>query len=149
MRDIRQDLRQRLGSLREERDRLQAQLKAKLVEIDEYEEQLSSLLALEEKRAGADPPPTPNSDRPSNQGEEEVEEVDFEADVLSIIADGRDWEHAKIKEAMEARGWSIEKGSLGRAIHGTLLSLMQNKGLVESRGKGIWRLTAKAKATAA
>jgi hypothetical protein len=51
MRDIRDDLRQRVQLLKDERDELQKQLTEKLAELDAYEAQLSALLAFEEKRA--------------------------------------------------------------------------------------------------
>lgn len=153
MRDIRRDLRQRLDSLRKERDGLQAQLDAKLVEIDGYEQHLAGLLDMEEKRLrgkktqGKKPKENEkvekNAKTQKANPEDQAAIAAFEADILRIIDDGEPWPHAKIKAAMERLEWTFD-GSLGRAIHGTLLSLMQNHGKVESVGKGVWRKVRKA-----
>jgi hypothetical protein len=136
MRDIRDDLRQRVQLLKDERDELQKQLTGKLAELDAYEAQLSSLLAFEEKRAvGA-----------GGQGQlelttEKVVEItdkDFEAALLSVMANYQPWTHADIKAKMEAEDWILIKGSLGRAIQGQLLSMKQ-RGLIEFMGDRKWR----------
>jgi hypothetical protein len=138
MRDIREDLRQRLASLREERDAIQAQLKAKMLEIDQYEEYLDGLLALEEKRAnpsGVGPPARPRVDpSPSELSSE------FDKDILSILSPGKELTHSEIKAEMEAKNWEAAEGkSLGRQIQGTLVSLMKNQQLIETTGTGKWR----------
>jgi hypothetical protein len=134
MRDIRDDLRQRVQLLKDERDALQKQLTEKLAELDAYEAQLSSLLAFEEKRAvGA-----------GGQGQlelapaDEITNKDFEAALLSIMGNYQSWTHADIKSKMEAEDWTLEKGSLGRAIQGQLLSMKQ-RGLIEFLGDRKWR----------
>jgi chromosome segregation ATPase len=137
MRDIRDDLRQRVQLLKDERDELQKQLKEKLAELDAYEAQLSSLLAYEEKRAvGA-----------GGQGQleltpiekaDEVTDEDFEAAILSVMGNYQSWTHADIKAQMEREDWTLEKGSLGRAIQGQLLSMKQ-RGLIEFMGDRKWR----------
>jgi hypothetical protein len=148
MRDIRQDLRQRLASLREERDAIQAQLKAKLLEIDQYEEHLDGLLALEEKRAnpsGVGPPSRPSADPSPTELNNE-----FDQDILTILSGGRELSHSEIKAEMEARNWEAPEGkSLGRQIQGTLVSLMRNRQLVEPAGDGKWRRTDKMSEAAA
>jgi hypothetical protein len=149
LRDIRDDLRQRLASIEPERQRLKELLRTKLAGLDEYEAQLTGLLAIEEKRANgsttptdaaASPPPMPQEER-DEEAQEEVEEVgdeEFEADLLKILDDGKTWEHARIKEAMEAIGWKANEGSLGRQIHGTLMA-MRHRDLVALVGKGVWQ----------
>jgi len=137
MRDIRDDLRQRVQLLKDERDELQKQLTEKLAELDAYEAQLSSLLAFEEKRANG----------PAAQGQleltaaakvEEHTDEDFEAAILSIMGNYQSWTHADIKSQMEQDEWTLEKGSLGRAIQGQLLSMKQ-RGLIEFMGDRKWR----------
>ena len=56
MRDIRDDLKERLAGLRSERDRLQSALESKLAEIAAYEQHLSALLDIEEHRAVVEQP---------------------------------------------------------------------------------------------
>jgi hypothetical protein len=150
MRDIRDDLRQRIQLLKQERDDLQQQLLAKLAELDEYEGQLSGLLALEEKRAArtAEIVPTlPDVEfiDPRVPAEEESEEEavetgsdeDFEAAILDALKESKPLEHGEIKKRLE-ENWTMEKGSLGRAIQGQLLSLKQ-RGAVEYLGDRRWR----------
>jgi hypothetical protein len=173
MRDIRDDLKQRVQLLRLERDQMQAALKAKLAELDAYEAQLSGLLALEEKRVQAtasngppmplldNPPPEPNwsstwvttlgagASTATAAPEDETEDAtddEFEAEILKIIADGQPWAHAAIKHSMEKSGWVLEKGSLGRALQGQLLSLKQ-RGAVEYLQNSTWRKLQNAAAT--
>jgi hypothetical protein len=137
MRDIRDDLRQRLASLRAERDAIQAQLKAKLLEIDEYEEHLDGLLALEEKRANPSGigPPKPQADPSPTELNNE-----FDQDILNILSGGKELSHSEIKAEMQAREWVPADGkSLGRQIQGTLISLMKNQELIEPTGDGKWR----------
>ena len=138
MRDILEDdKRQRLASLREERDTIQAQLKAKLLEIDEYEEHLDGLLALEEKRANPSGigPPKPQADPSPTELNNE-----FDHDILTILSGGKSLTHGEIKAEMEAKNWEASEGkSLGRQIQGTLVSLMKNQGLIETTGTGKWR----------
>lgn len=145
MRDIRDDLRQRLVALRKEREALQAQLKAKLAEIDQYEEQLDALLALEEKRAGGE-----SHDSRPPKSEKTAAEIDaeFRTDILEILSDGQDWDHGDIKKAMEAKDWTSD-ASLGRQIQGALLNMSRNEGLIVSLGNSKWRKAKKAVASAA
>jgi hypothetical protein len=150
MRDIRDDLRQRVAALRKERDELQTQLKAKLLEIDEYERHLDSLLAFEEKRAGAHvtQPKAQQDELTLPAGAGEATYSDFEGAVLDILGDGQVWQHGDIKAALEKRGWKAVKGSLGRKLQGVLIGMMKNKGLIEFAGNAGWRRSHKA-ATAA
>jgi hypothetical protein len=145
MRDIRDDLRQRIELLRQERDDLQRQLQAKLSELDDYETQLSGLLAIEEKRAArveveADIVSAEFTAPAAGDGDstEEVEtgsDADFEAAILDALKDAP-LEHGEIKKRLE-ENWTVE-GSIGRTIQGQLLSLKQ-RGEVEYLGRSRWR----------
>ncbi|RTL73544.1 MAG: hypothetical protein EKK36_14400 [Bradyrhizobiaceae bacterium] len=145
MRDIRDDLKQRVALLQAERDELQRQLKEKLAELDEYEEQLSALLALEERRASkkAEVPEVPaplTAPIQNNRTEDasaDVQTKNFERSILEIMGNDEDWTHAEIKEQITKQGWSA-KGSLGRAIQGQLLSMKQ-RGLIDFVGDKKWR----------
>lgn len=141
MRDIRDDLRQRVQLLKDERDELQKQLTEKLAELDAYEAQLSALLAFEEKRAmGAarqgqlDLTPA----QEEAQEDEETTDQDFEAAILTIMGNYQEWSHSEIKAQMEKEEWTMEEGSIGRAIQGQLLSMKQ-RGLIEYAGDRKWR----------
>lgn len=144
MRDIRDDLKERLALLRAERDALQAQLKSKLAEIDAYEGQLTGLLRLEEARAAdaaAVAPSPADTDEPDVDPPQSPAEIDamFEADILKILADGQPREHSEIRTEMEEKGWSSDKkGTLGRQIQGVLLTL-KNRGLLDYAGGSIWQ----------
>ena len=152
MRDIRDDLRERLALLHQQRDDLQAQLKEKLAQIDTYEQQLTTLLAMEEARAApATVTQTKAADSSSEEPEESAEAINarFEANILEILGDGKERGHGDIKGAMEANGWYAEKkGALGRQIHGVLLTL-KNRGAVDYLGGSVWRKAKVKAATAA
>jgi hypothetical protein len=147
MRDIRDDLKERLSLLRAERDALQAQLKSKLAEIDVYEQQLTTLLALEEARAGppSQAPPSVAVPPAAELAETETEALgegsdeEFEADIMKILSDGKAREHPVIRAEMEDMGWkSTKPGTLGRQIQGVLLTL-KNRGALEYVGDRVWR----------
>ncbi len=141
MRDIREDLRKRLGALGKERDELEAQIKAKLEEINLYEQQLSALLAFEEKRAQDQGVKTKKGtpETAAAHSTASLTDDDFEADILGFLGDGKVWEHAKIKQALEGKEWKMKgKTSLGRHLHGTLMSL-RTRGFVENVGAGRWK----------
>jgi hypothetical protein len=152
-RDIRDDLRERLAGI----PRVREELHAKIAALDEYEAQLKGLLKIEEQMAVNDAKPpsarqplvTRRTAQPVEEEADDAEETEesqeglsqeFEADILSILSDGEDWEHARIKEEMETKGWTEGAVSMGRQIHGTLLAL-RHRGLVESLGSGMWRKT--------
>jgi predicted nuclease with TOPRIM domain len=137
MRDIRDDLRQRVQFLKDERDALQKQLTEKLAELDAYEAQLSSLLAFEEKRAnGAAAQGQRDLAESGEAAEESVE--GFEEAILAIMGNYQPWTHSDIKLHLQQEQWSAEKGSLGRLIQGQLLSMKQ-RGLIEFLGDRKWR----------
>jgi hypothetical protein len=145
MRDIRDDLKERLALLRAERDALQAQLESKLAEIDAYEGQLTGLLTLEEARAASaaavDVSPTATDAPAEAEPAKTPEEINaqFEADILKILDDGLPREHSEIRAGMEEEGWvSRKKGGLGRQIQGVLLTL-KNRRLVNYAGDSIWQ----------
>jgi hypothetical protein len=147
LRDITNDLRERLAMAQE----MRAKLQKELASLDTYEAQLTGLLAIEEKNlkdgtisaATVDLAVSAAIDAAVEQEQDpeivEVGDEEFEADLLKILSDGMNWEHARIKEAMETMTWRPNQGSsLGRQIHGTLLS-MRHRNLVELVGKGVWR----------
>jgi hypothetical protein len=142
MRDIRDDLRERLGALREERDLLQAQLKAKLSEIEAYEGQLNLLLQMEEKRAAELAQSSMNFDIPLNNGgppdislspKDQLESV-----ILVLLDGGVTLKHAQIKGRLEEAGFGRGEKFFGRVLQGTLMS-MRSRELVDLVGTGEWR----------
>jgi hypothetical protein len=136
MRDIREDLVERLRSLEKEREAIKARVKAELHQLDLYEEQLKGLLALEVARAEAS-----DLAETAEESAERSEEVhaEFEADLLKILNDGKDHQHTSIRKAMEELGWHAKDGGkLGRQIHGVLLTL-KNRKVVDYLGGSTWR----------
>lgn len=150
MRDIREDLRQRLVALRGERSVIEADFKKAVANLSEQEEACARLLDLEERRLGH--LSTENvATRPKEEKTSAELDAEFESDILEILGDGRPRPHGEIKAAMEAKGWepSDEKTSLGRQIQGTLLSLSRNRGLIQFMGDSVWRKASKEAASAA
>ncbi len=152
MRDIRDDLRERLHGLREQRDLLQAQLQAKLDEIALYEQHLSALLDMEEKRADAeqprlafDGPPPPDMVGPqlSVSAKDKLESV-----ILVLLQDGQPRGHTVIRDELERAGFGIGERHFGRKVHGTLMS-MRSREMVENLGFGTWRRVIPQRADAA
>jgi hypothetical protein len=146
MRDIRGDLQQRLDALKAQRDELQRQLAEKMAEIDEYEKVVSAALAFEERMT----PKALNLGAPkANRGPvTEQSRPAFEKDILNILpSDGGEMNHLEIKAELSKLGWAPPKdgGSLGRTVHGTLLS-MKNRGLLAWVSEGVWKRGPKADA---
>lgn len=135
MRDIRNDLRERLEALRTERDELQAQLTAKLKEIDNYEKNISALLALEERRGDGN-----GMKKTTGPFKKAEMRSDFEGAILRLLSDRIIWEHATIRETLEEDGWRAKRGSLGRVLQGILLGLLSRK-LVEQPEPRKWLIT--------
>lgn len=138
MRDIRPDLKARLELMARRRDDAEQRYEAELQGIDAEEAMIKSLLEAEERRIAAGYATMPRHPAAAN---------DLENAILDILGDQRDWPHANVKAELIGRGIGKEDASFGRSVHATLLS-MSNRGLVESVGMGVWRITKKAKEAA-
>lgn len=125
MRDIRQDLRDRLGALAAERGRL-----------DRREEVLRRLLAEEEERSAHEPSLFSHT----TASEQEDEEANgFRAFLVEALSDGQEWSLGRLKEWAAVKALNFNGKSPGQSLHGTLVS-MKRSGLVDQAGKGRWRL---------
>jgi predicted nuclease with TOPRIM domain len=144
MRDIRDDLRERLKALRQERDALQTQLAAKLAEIDEYEKQVSALLALEDRRQESRQESNGFAPSAKTAVAPKTAEMrnEFERAILDLMGNDKVWDHSDLRHRLESEGWKTSSGSLGRVLHGVLLSLRSRELIVHTGDFGKWRITA-------
>jgi hypothetical protein len=140
MRDIRDDLRERLDGLRQERDRLQVALQAKLKEIAAYEEQLNTLLEMEEKRVAAATPSfdfdIPVAITPPDISASPKDKL--ESVILVLLDGGVILPHADIKDRLEEAGFAHGHRHFGRMLQGTLMS-MRSRELIDLVPRGKWR----------
>jgi hypothetical protein len=134
MRDIRDDLAERLQVLARERRRLLADLKA----LDVQEASVKALLEGEDRRFGGDGLPLGDDDAKSAAGSPTSV---FRRFALDCLNSGKDWSLSQMsKEAIERGLITASEGrSMGRSLHAALLGLKQ-QGLVEIPEPGHWRL---------
>jgi hypothetical protein len=135
LRDLRPDLGLRKTALREERARLQARLR----EIDSEETAVDSLIQAEGRRF----PEAAVSHSGFQRGSVTVNLDAYATSpmrraVLTELADGKPRSHDEITKGVAAKGTSSAKGSLGRSVQGTLLSLKFQK--VVKHVEGDWQL---------
>lgn len=131
MRDIREDLRQRLQSIAIQR----GQLQARLAWLDQAEANIKGLLEFEKMQVDADQQVLFEQEPPV--GEEERSAIArFLRDVLM---DGRPRTLDELKQAAFTRGLAFGDKNPGRVLHFALLGMAQS-GIVEMVGKGIWQL---------
>lgn len=109
MRDIRADLKERLEENERERSRIAARLK----ELDFATAALMNLLDLEDKRIGDLFP----------ENREKLTLLEF---VLSELSDGQERSKDELRESAKKNNYSAEGGSLGRAIHATIMNLVRS-----------------------
>jgi hypothetical protein len=66
-----------------------------------------------------------------------------ESEILEIMSNAQEWDHAEIKRELLARGiGDAGDPNFGRGIQGSLLS-MRSRGLVDLAGLRKWKITAK------
>ena len=135
MRDIRNDLKERLESLSQERDGLEKQYQGRLREFEGRESLLRQLLHQEDVRALGD---QPSLFRKVREGQADKETSDLTRLILDMLADGQNWSLDRLKEAGEKRGVLGGFESPGRSIHGALLSL-KRQAKVQNIDQGVWR----------
>jgi hypothetical protein len=133
MKDIRQDLKERLADIEQERARLQA----RLAELTHIESGLKSLLEDEDKRWKPTPEMLPLFPRPQVDGNGK-----YTSPLSRSIVDSLKFGPRSLKELKEtARLDGIDFGdkNAGRSIHFALVGMAQNN-LVERLENGKWRL---------
>ena len=136
MRDIRNDLAERLKDIEAERTRLLQRLD----ELTPTEQALQALLAEEEARWSRLQPPlfAVQSER-TNGKKARTEVSQF---LMNALADGKPKAVQALKESALKLGIAFGSKKPGRVIHMALLGMAQN-GLVEMVTKGVWKVKEK------
>jgi hypothetical protein len=136
MRDLRDELRQRLREIEIKR----AALKEQLSYLDESESNLKQVLIYEEMRVRAEehnlvlPFLSSPGDQPIEPGGSKL--TLFLRDKLS---NGQTWSLSDLKELAQSSGIDFAGKQPGRVLHFALLGMEQN-GAVEMVEKGVWRM---------
>ena len=127
MRDIRDDLRERINSLDEERVDL-------LADIEHLQERIEAICA----RRGAIQLLLDDENARMRTKNGEVEKTGaLKKFLLNLLEDREHWTVDEIKEGIEKQGFEFKSPSIGRSIHFTLVNLKRS-GLVESLSDGSW-----------
>src|SRR5260370_29575501 len=126
MRDITQDLQDRLGALEAERNRLQK----RITDLEEQRALLTALLQQERRRWSDSQEELPTG----GHMRLELSEI-----IHDIMSDGTSWLGKAVAGVAMKRGYQFGKSKPGRVIHSTLIG-MQNKGQVKSLGEGKCKL---------
>jgi hypothetical protein len=138
MRDIRDDLTDRLKVIAEKRRRILAAIKA----LDVQEAAIKSLLEAEDTRFGGESLPLgERADANALQATATAPTSIFRRFVLECLNNGQEWSLSRMRrQAIESGLSPNEDGqSLGRQLHAALLGLKQ-QGLVEIPEPGHWKL---------
>jgi hypothetical protein len=140
VRDIRDDLTDRLKIIAEKRRRILASIKA----LDMQEAAIKALLEVEDARFGGESLPLgegTSADANALQATATAPTSIFRRFVLERLNDGQEWSLSRMRrQAIESGLSPNEDGqSLGRQLHAALLGLKQ-QGLVEIPVPGHWRL---------
>ena len=134
MRDIRADIKERLESVATKRERLQDAL----VNLDEQERMLQTLLTAENARF--------HSREPSLFGHitgAKPVETSISAFLIEAMSDGNNWPLERLKQlALEQGILSPDDGAIGRSLHGALIGL-KRRDLAEIVESGVWKLKEK------
>lgn len=130
MRDIREDLRQRLQSIAAQRGEMQARLQW----LDQAETHIKGLLEYE--RIQAELNQEPLFAEPIRPDEDRTEIAQFLRDAL---ADGAPRSLDDLKKAAAVRSINFHEKIPGRVLHFALLGMAQG-GVVEMVDKGVWKL---------
>jgi hypothetical protein len=140
MRDIRQDLAERLNDIRAERSRLAAEAE----ELEDQEEAIKALVQVENRRFHSRQVTLFAASIPDPAVAEAMESASPLAQaLLEALSDGKEWSLDRLKPFAEQRGIQPDtRSSLGRMIHGALMSL-KLQGLVEISSPGSWKLVAR------
>ena len=121
MRDIRDDLRERLDAIHAEQEGYRQKLGA----LEAQKKLLTTLLEAEERRWDA--------------VDEVKKQFDLSNAICDIMSDGGEWFGGTVAEVLLKRGYDFGTGKPGRVVHFTLLG-MARRNLVESIGDGRWKL---------
>lgn len=131
MRDIRQDLRERLKAMEAET----AALQKRLADLDQYCKRLQAVLDLEEARWAGKQPLLFEEHRDEKRGEHET----LGTFLRRTMSDGQVWSLERLKEVAKRENINFRGKRPGSALHFALVAL-KNAGQVELEGRGLWRL---------
>lgn len=130
MRDIRNDLKERLESLARQREQLQAQLS----EVDQTESGVKSLLRQEEQRYGALVLTSPDEDHANGNGFGRTPLSQLILETFKQKTD-RPLMLSDFKKQAERVGFDFGEKSPGRTLHWALVGLAEN-GHITVAGRG-------------
>lgn len=136
MRDIRQDIRDRLKQLVQERE----QHKLALEELGERERSLKALLVDEMHRwRSLEPSLFQTGESQNSQTAKQERELTLSKFLLGTLGDGRPWSLDELKAEIAATDLLADSSSPGRALNFALVGL-QRHGYVErlETGKWVW-----------
>ena len=122
VRDIREDLRDRLNAIQEDQDRH----RLKISELEAQKKILTTLLEEENRLWGA-------------AADTVKKQFDLCDAITDIMSDGGEWFGGTVTEVLLKRGFQFGSSKAGRVVHFTLLG-MARRDLVESVGDGRWKL---------
>jgi hypothetical protein len=122
MRDIRDDLRERLSAI----DRDLVFYQHKIEDLEDQKEMLQALLNEENRRWGMEEAPSKKS--------RELQDI-----ICEIMSDGGTWFGGTVVGALIKRGFDFGAAKPGRVVHFTLLG-MSRRNLVEHVGDSTWKL---------
>lgn len=134
MRDIRQDLNDRLTTIDAERSSLQERLSI----LDQEKALVFQMLELENSR-------WQKARSPTQGAQNRVDGPELSHYIMKLLADGREWRHGVIRDKAVSDGYLAESDSPGRAIHASLVNL-KRQGVVEHVDTGIWKKATASKA---
>ncbi|SRR5216684_7545752 len=129
MRDIRQDLRERLNEIMTQEQKLREQL----VALQEQNEHLTAMLEKEQLRWPQNGP-EPKPDAGSQQNPGELSDI-----IRELLRSGEPWNNWQLTQAALKRGYKFGERQPGRVLHFTLLGMFKG-GEVVSLGLGKWKL---------
>ena len=135
MRDIRPDLRERLGSIEQDRTRLKLSTQRQLEELDQQEAGVHALLRQEERRF-ASANGNGNDHHPAEEGTTPLARF-----ILGVFSSykPRPVSIADFKSMAAKANFDFGQKAPGRVIHWALVGMAQG-GIVEKGGDDMWRL---------
>ncbi|MBZ5580333.1 MAG: hypothetical protein LAP40_27575 [Acidobacteriia bacterium] len=131
MRDIREDLRQRLQSIALQRGELQARMEW----LDKAEAHVRGLMEYEKYQVQTQQEPLFSQDQLPAEGERTA----IAQFLREALADGRSRTLEELKKSAAVRDVNFEGKNPGRVLHFALLGMAQS-GVVAMVNKGVWQI---------
>ena len=134
MKNITDELCQRLATVQEERDRLSHRLE----ELQDVEKAIDLLIKNEESRTKTSQLPLLSVS--NGNGKSIVGKTDYSRFIFQVLADGKPRALKELVAIAKKENISFQKKSPGRVLHYTLVGLSRNN-YTRKTGAGIWQLT--------